>query len=211
MNPYADPEISPLAVARRLDDETGREWRAWDPDTLWDHCKLDEGQVQQRDKIMATQVACTNQDAFEDPFLFSHVVVAMNGRRASFEYLDKPSPSEAAWACLCLRSLAPYSFGPGVLRFLVALCLDDGVAYFPWTSGDNGQGLDVLGSPYSQGLADPQPELVARLRSAVAEHGALDVEIGEVDDSDPLQAQLAKLAAIQQYVKAAEAEKGDTT
>ena len=208
MNPYADPDISPLAVAKRLDAETDREWRGWDPVALREHCKLHEDDVQQLDKLMATQVACTNQDAFLDWPLFTHVCTAFNGRRCNFGYLDKPSATEAAWTCVCLRALAPYQFGPGVMKYLTAICVDEGILYFPWTVNKGLDGFEPAQAPWAHGLMDPNVEVVATVKRAI-EHGALEAAIGEIDESDKVQAQMAKLTAIQKYIDAAEAKKGD--
>lgn len=208
MNPYYDTDISPLVIATRLDAETEREWRGWDPTTLREHCKLAEKDVQQLDKIMATQVACTNQDVFLDWPLFTHVCVAFNSRRCNFEYLDKPTAAEVAWACVCLRALSTHQFGPGVLRYLTAVCIDEGILYFPWTARKGAEGFSLSRAPWAHGLV----ELPLGVESAVVraiEHGALEAAIGEIDESDKVQAQMAKLTAIQKYIDAAEAKKGD--
>lgn len=198
----ADFRASPLTLARHLDSSTGREWRGWEPEALIHYLAISDDNVAARDMALATQVACTNPDSFTDWPLFVHLNSAFNGRRANFEHMDVPESYEAAWTCTVLRALQPsMSFGPGVLRFLTALCLDNGLAYFPWTVDSPlfaTDGLVTAEQPWSEGLVAPFPRL--KDLKAVIAAGGLDVKPEDVDLTDPFLAQLNKLLAIASYV-----------
>jgi hypothetical protein len=125
--------LTPAELVRFLDEATGKEWRDWDSLTLRDYFDLENNEVRQLDKLMACQVAATNPDVFEDWHLFQACIIAFNDRRVNFNWFDKPSYLELAWGCECLKEITPnVDFGPGVKKFIEAICIDDGVVYFPW-------------------------------------------------------------------------------
>jgi hypothetical protein len=195
---------TPIDIARLLDEKTGKAWRDWLPETLWDYLEVKEDQVWRNDLIMATQVAVTNIDVFEDWTLFYAVCVAFNERRVNFEWLDKPSYMECALACHWLRALRPNtSFGPGVIRFICAVMMEDGLVYFPWTGGD---GI-ALGGPEAEcvrGMCDCK-ELAADMRRIWSTTPAKTMgpaEHIEVDEKDPHNVQLAKLMNGESYIRA---------
>lgn len=194
------PEANPLAIADVLDVATQRAWRAWEPETLRDLCGLTESDVQQLDKVMATQVALTNADVFEDWKLFHHVAVAFNHRRANFEWLDAISYLEAAWACTALRALNQRNvFAAGIDRYLTAICFEMGVLYFPWTGGE---GLVVADLPWSRGLIEPWAGAMGRELQEIWGRGVLtELAPSSVDDNIPLHVQMAKLVNAQAYIR----------
>jgi len=196
-----DAECNPVALAAQLDTMTSKEWRGWLPESLCDFADATEDDVASRDKLLATQVGVCNSDVFSDWSLFTAVSSAFNHRRSNFQWLDKPTYIEAAWTCFALRQLQPgVEFHSGVTRFLVALMIEDGLCFFPWTGGP-GLGLGVNDEGISAGLTDVG-DLASKIRT-LWETGELhDVTPGDHDESDPLHVQLAKIAAAQEYIKA---------
>ncbi len=198
---------SPVRVARVLDEVTKKQWRDWEPETLADHYDLSEDDVQQRDLLMACQVAVTNVDVFSDWQLFLSCCIAFNHRRVNFEWLDKPSYLECAWACMALRELRPNTeFGPGVVRFILSVMLEDGLVFFPWSGGDGIALDDGETGKYVRGLHDCQ-ELAKDMRKvwqAGAIKGADPAELPDVNEKDPHHVQLAKLMNGIAYIRANE-------
>lgn len=200
----ANPNANPMAIADAMDVATQKEWRDWDPKMLWEYLDLSDEDVQQQDKVMATQVALTNPDVFDDWTLFTNVNNAFNHRRTSFDWMHETDPLELAWTCSVLRALQPnQQFGPGVVRYLGVVCLMDGTVFFPWLGGD---GLAFCASPYRemfQGLVDPEMCAVAK---RVQEHwraGDLaELAPGDINESDPFHVQMAKVVAAQSYIRA---------
>jgi hypothetical protein len=197
----ADPLANPIKLAALLDAATEKEWRGWEPATIRDFCELKTYEVLQLDKLLAIQVALTNKDVFTTWPLFVACCSAFNHRRANFEWLDKPSYLEAAWACYVLRALAPTAaFGPGVIRFLTALMIEDGLVYFPWT------GEGVVLSPaneYCRGLCDCGQ--LAHEVHTIWDRGIFkDLAPDEhpIDETDALHVQLARLMAGDSYIRA---------
>ena len=198
-----NPEANPLAIREVLDATTAHEWRDWDPAAIRDFVGIKESDVLLTDKILAVQVAVTNQDVFNDWDLFLHVCTAFNHRRANFEWVDQPSTMEAAWACTCLRSLeGGHQFGPGILRFIGAVCLVDGLVYFPWTGGSGLHLCEGDTGRWARGLVDPDLCAVGSKVRELWESGKLqELDPSDVDETDQLQAQLGKIVAAQAYIR----------
>lgn len=196
-------ETNPLAIADAMDTATQKEWRGWDPVSLWDYLETPEDDIAQKDKILAVQVALTNPDVFEDWQLFSHVNSAFNHRRCDFEWLQECSPLELAWTCSCLRALSRNQFGPDVLRYIGAVCAEDGTTYFPWTGGD---GILFCEDPYREwfrGLVDPvNCEIASRVREHWKSGALAELAPSTVNESDPFHVQMAKVVAAQSYIRA---------
>lgn len=200
----AFPEVNPLALASALDEATAREWHDWEPEMLRDFLQLPEDAVQQLDKVMAIQVGITNPDVFSDWDLFLHVCSAYNHRRASFEWIDQPSYIEAAWTCVCLRNLnGEHQFGPGVIRFLGAVCILDGLVFFPWTGGEGISLCEGVTGEWASGIVDPELcKLSGQIRDLWEAKQLQTLEPGEdIQDDDPLHAQLEKIVAAQAYFR----------
>lgn len=185
-----NPETDPVVLVHALDQASGHGhngWRDWDPEMIATFAGLTRKDVQQLDKIMAAQVAVTNADIFDDWHLFHHCAVAFNHRRANFNWLDRISYLEAAWACECLNQLAPaHSYGPGILRYLEAVCRHDGLLFFPWVGGD---GLCL------------KHELSSKLKNMWEQGAIKDLGPSEVDDTNILHVQLAKLVNACEYIR----------
>lgn len=193
----ADDQANPVVLASALDDTYGPQWREWEPTLLRAELHLPEDAAQS-DKLFATQVAVTNPDVFDCWTLFLPVTIAFNHRQVNFDWVDQPSYLECAWACVCLRKLQPTgSFGPEVHRFLVAICLEAGLAFFPWT-GDEGI---VPGEFAAKGVANVV-ELGQRVRDIWKKEELQDLRPSQIDETDPLQEQLAKIVAAQEYIRA---------
>lgn len=178
-----------------MDEATGREWRTWVPETCREFVKLNDTQVQQFDKLMATQVVVTNPDVFDTWHLWNACAVAFNHRRASFEWLDKPDVNEAAWAAYVFRKLMPEGiYSTEVLKYLEQICRLEGLLFFPWIGGD---GLVV------DDVAEGTGSTVQEIWKA----GALsDLDPSDVDPENPLHVQLAAIVRAQAYIRAQKSE-----
>lgn len=193
----ADSQVSPVSLASALDDTYGPQWREWEPTLLRSELHLPDDAAQS-DKVFAVQVAVTNPDVFDCWTLFLPVTIAFNHRQVNFDWVDQPSYLECAWACVCLRKLQPTgSFGPEVHRFLVAICLEAGLAFFPWT-GDEGI---IPGEFAAKGVANVV-ELGQRVRDIWKKGELQDLRPSQINETDPLQEQLAKIVAAQEYIRA---------
>jgi hypothetical protein len=200
-----DPLANPITLGHLMDTATNFEWRQWLPETIKDFCELKDEDVLQLDKLMAIQVALTNPDVFDEWPLFVACNSAFNHRRANFQWLDQPTFLEAAWTCHVLRALRPNAeFSPGVVRFLCALMVEEGLVFFPWT----GTGItldDSESGQYVRGLTEVSS--LAKEAKKVWDSGVLDeaaTEADGVDEEDPLHVQIARLVAAQAYIKAQE-------
>jgi hypothetical protein len=153
------------------------------------------------DKVMACQVACTNPDVFDHWPLFNVVALAFNGHSPNFRFLHPVEPAEAAFACVCLRALAPHQWGGEVEQFLGVLCLEHGITFFPWLGGE---GLLICKTKWSKGLVDAD---VCSAGAVVKEKwdAGLLTNVDHTDDvdwDDSVQAQFEKVVQIQSYINA---------
>jgi hypothetical protein len=199
---------TPIDLARMLDEKTEKQWRDWLPETLKEYCGFKNDEVWRLDLIMATQVAVTNIDVFSDWTLFYAVCIAFNERRVNFDWIDKPSYMECALACHWLRALRPnVEFGPGVIRFICAVMLEDGLVYFPWTGVDGimldvGEGKCVTGLCEVASLAKD----MKKTWDSMATNYIGPAEHDELDEKDIHEVQLAKLMNGEAYIHANESK-----
>ena len=187
----------PVVLARMMDEATHREWRDWDPAAIRDFVRLtDEPEHQpQLDKLCAVQVVLTNPDLQDNWGLLCAVNSAFNHRQAHFEWMDQPSPFEMAWTFRCVKALVPgFQLGAEGLAFVVALCKESGMVYFPWCSpaaevhvGGDLVPVSAVKALWEQGLA-------------TVTAGTLKPEY----DEDPVMAQAVKLVLAQDFIRANE-------
>jgi hypothetical protein len=189
-----DSAVSPVRIAEHLDTATHRHWRGWELETIQQY--LATKNTQALDKIYATQVVLTNEDAFTDPFLFGHVAVAFNNRRCNFNWLDVPSYLECAYACHLMRLMNnKHVFGPAVLKFLSIICHDAGVLFFPWIGGE---GLDTTRLLW---IKDEHAETITQLKKMWIDGIFENLTSSDVDDTNILHVQMAKIVNAQDYIR----------
>lgn len=186
-----DQHAHPVVLARKMDEATGHEWRDWLPETIRSFVGLADADVQQMDKLMAVQVVLTNPDVADNWALFASVVPVFNHRRASFEWLDKPSTLELAWAVACMNQIQRREFQPGVIAYIHSVMMEAGLLLFPWSV------------PHVKAEAPGTDELVAKLEAMWA-NGLGEVTGSEIDERNPVQAAAAHIVACQDYIRANE-------
>lgn len=202
-----DPEANPVAILHAMDEATSREWRDWLPETVADFVGLVDDDVQQRDKVMAVQVAATNPDAFDVWHAFNACVIAFNHRRVNFQWLDKPTIPELAWGCVAMRKIGQHAFGTEVLRYIASIMIDDGLTFFPWIGGE-GLVLCDDGQEWSRGLMS-SPEIceLGRKVKAIWDSGDLtELEPSDVDPENLAHVQLSSIVRAQTYIRSQKPE-----
>ncbi len=195
---------NPIKLAQALDLATNKAWREYEPDELYAAGGIKEDDQYRKDLMCACQMAATNPDCFDDWHAFHHVATVFNHRRASFEFLDAITYMEAAWACQVLRALNPiHEFGLGVQRYLSALCMHDGLIFFPWIGG---KGIDLCTFYPLKGMLEPS---LCKISTEIQERwnsGALtELAPSDVDDKDPAHVQMAKLVNAAEYIRRSQA------
>jgi hypothetical protein len=193
-----DPEANPIAVADALDQASHSEWRDWLPETLRTFAGLTEDQVAQLDKIMAVQVVLTNPDVFEDWTLFHNVAVAFNHRRSNFEWVDPLSYIELAWACVCIHRLDQnrHTMHPDLQKYVGNVAMTDGLVIFPWSN----PAIELPDNTLFEGLVTDDEVVLREIKKLLAGGMLENAKMSEVDESDPVEAQAAKLLAAQTYI-----------
>lgn len=191
---------NPVKIAKAFDVATFKAWREFEPDELKDLAYISSDDQYRIDLVCACQMASTNLDCFDDWHAFHHVATAFNHRRASFEFLDALTYMEAAWACHVLKTLKPnVEFGLGVQRYLMALCMNDGLLFFPWVGGD---GLNLCTFYPAKGLLDKSLCKVVNEVKDKWKSGILSsLSSSDVDDSDALHVQMSKIVNAEEYIR----------
>jgi hypothetical protein len=195
-----DPEANPAAIADALDQASHNEWRDWLPETLRSFIGLTEDQVLQLDKVMAVQVVLTNSDLFEDWTLFHHVAVVFNHRRADFHWVEPLSSLEMAWACVCIHRLDQnrHTLHPDLQKYVGMVAMTDGLLIFPWSNPV----VELPGNKLFEGLVTDDEITIREVKKLLAGGMLEKAKMSDVDESDEVEAQAAKLLATQTYINA---------
>jgi len=195
-----DPEANPIAVADALDQASHSEWRDWLPETLREFIGLTEDQVLQLDKVMAVQVVLTNPDVFEDWTLFHHVAVVFNHRRADFNWVEPLSSLEMGWACVCIHRLDQnrHTLHPDLQKYVGMTAMLEGLLIFPWSNPV----IELPDNKMFEGLVTDDEITVHEIKKLLAGGMLEKAKMSDVDESHPVEAQAAKLLAIQTYINA---------
>jgi hypothetical protein len=194
----------PVRLAASWDAAAGQAWREWEPETLRSYAKL--GEDADIDTLLATQVALTNEDVFDDWALLFPVCSAFNGREANFEWLDYPEIPELAYACDCLVKLAPHAFTDSARKAIGAACLEDGLLVFPWIGAEP---MDLTNETWARGLLDQDGNRALAAETIAAWNTLKDSDLkpdveGAADLAgpvgQPLGQQLNRLAQAKVYI-----------
>lgn len=192
--------LNPFSLVRVLDSTTDKLWLSYEPEELTRIAGISADNIFQQDFFACLQIIRTNPDCFDDWHLFHHVATVLNHRRASFEFLDAITYIEAAWCCTVLLELNPsHEFSLGVKRYISALCMNDGLLYFPWIRGD---GLDLTTFYPLKGLIDNNlSSVVAKVKEAWNSGALKSVSPSDVDDEDVFHVQCAKIVNAEEYIR----------
>jgi len=189
---FTSESSSPSKLGDALAGRYGTSWLEWSPDTLRVTIEKDfrtEIHPVNWEKILAVQVLLLTDDFWEEWQAFAPICKALNNQVPDFAAAGECSPGEMAWAVEEAGRIREHPFGDEVALFVRANCMNHGFLVYP----------EQLS--FAQGeLTDQEKELKKSWeeKSKMAQMPALDESVEGV--------QLARLAAVQAYVKSMRGE-----
>lgn len=190
-----DDASSPVLILRALSGAMGAEWVTWEPETLWAEFKRHLGKAPSeilKGKVQALKTLLVADAFWKDHLAFEKVVVALNGRVPNFDLYQHPSPAMIARALRLASGIRAAEFSDEVLRYVAAICYEDGLVVLPEPLDVAQESLDEM---TSRVVGRQLPEEIRRAWKLN------DVKQGLYTET-VTGVQLAKMAAIREYASA---------
>lgn len=194
--PQPDPKGDrPIELIRSITAKLGPHWISWEPETLWVELKRvwrDKLPEALKDKIQAAKSLLVTNAFWRDHLAFEKVVMAFNDQVPLFDQYQNPSPAMIANAIQEASEIRRAPFSGEVLRYIASAAYEDGLVVLP-------EPLDIAQAH----LDDLCRSTVGRnLKEDIARRwkeskGAPEGMYAET----PTGVHLAKMAAIQEYVR----------
>lgn len=188
-------DAHPLKIVVLLKAKYNDNWVEWLPETLWEAIRRDIGSVSDvsQNKIQALSVALATDFPWQDWTTFENCGRAFNDTIPVFGQIQPLSPAETAFTITVLKKLNKYDFSDEVLGYIGSVCLYNGIIYAPpkWFAK-------------AQGLIDQQgknPELKDKIKAAWKIAEKKDLLNVEFNIEKPVDVHVAKLWAIQEYLR----------
>jgi hypothetical protein len=189
------PEAHPIAIAILLKTKYNDGWVEWLPETLWEAIRRDIGAVSEinQNKIQALAVSLVTNAPWQDWPIFENCGRAFNNTIPVFGQVQPLSPAETAFTVHVLKTLNAYPFSEEVLGYISAVCLYNGIVYAPakWF----GKCQPLINKQ------NQNPEIRKEIQQAWKVAEKEDLLSVEFNDSKPVDVHVAKLWAVQQYLK----------
>jgi hypothetical protein len=188
-------DTHPMKIVVLLKTKYNDDWVEWLPETLWEAIRRDIGPISDvsQNKIQALAIALATNSPWQDWTTFENCGRAFNDTIPVFGQLQPLSPAETAFTVAVLKKLNSYEFSDEVLGYIGSVCLYNGIIHAPakWFSR-------------AQKFIDKQnksPELVDEIKTAWKVAEKEDLLGVEFNDSKPVDVHVAKLWAIQEYLR----------
>ena len=195
--PSITKDSSPIHIVRALTSRFGTEWILWEPETLWTELKIADGKAASelvRNKIQATKAILVSDSFWRDHLVFEKVAMAFNNHVPFFDQYQNPSPAMIANAMEEAAAIRTAAYSPEVLRYIAATCYQDGLVVLPEPLDAAQESLDELSVP----VVGRQFREDIRRRWNELSGSAVEPSLY---DETPTGIHLAKMAAIQEYVR----------
>lgn len=191
---FKGTDAHPLKMVVLLKTKYGDDWVEWLPETLWETIRKDIGPISEvsQNKVQALAAALATDSPWQDWNIFENCGRAFNNTIPVFGEIQPLSPIETAFTIYVLKKLNNYSFSDDVLGYIASVCLYSGIIYAPRTFFSG-----------VQSLIDKQnkrPELKAEIEAAWKIASKEDLLGVEFDIAKPVDVQIAKLWAVQEYL-----------
>jgi len=197
------PETAASALLMALRTLYGIDALFWEPETIWLTLEKDniDAQAEDRDKIQAALTLIHNPAFFWDNLVFQRTVQAFNNQLFDSETLQECHPAHMAWAvyeATLIRGLDPGDAGVAEIdedvQQYMAVCLKRaGFVYPP-------EQLSMVEDNLANMLPKDQWPFIEKVKKT---WGRLSKKAlpERIFQEDPLDVQLARLAAVYEYVK----------
>lgn len=189
-------QARPFEIVSILSKAFGKEWIAWEPETLWTEIKGDLGITPSdalKNKIQATRTVLVSDLFWKDHLVFEKVIVAFNNHVPLFDQYQHPSVAMLANGVEEAQKIRDLEFSDDVLRYIAVVAQYDGFIVLPEPLDVAQESLDEISSAGRQFRED-----IARRWEEAKAGNAPDGMYSETVTG----IQLARMAAVREYVKA---------
>lgn len=128
-------QLDAYSTWERMTETYGKSWFDWEPETIWQtlyHDYTHEPDRNAKDMILALQVLCKTNFAFEDWHVFEKTVHALNMNHVTFEHVQVAELDEIAYAIVVMNKIRPKAtYEDDVLAYIAASANHCGVVYLP--------------------------------------------------------------------------------
>lgn len=188
-----EPDVCPIVYANEMSQKYGRDWLAWEPETLWETIRKDWSTYpneEAKNKLMAIKVVMANESFWHEWEVFEKVCSAFNGRIPSFSIMEDLSVAELALGVQLVSKLKRREFQDEVKAYVASDAFEEGYVLLP-------EPLDFA-QEYLDKLLVGTPGESTRDKLA----GLSDLHSYEVtDDTNPVHVQAGLLQAVRTYIK----------
>lgn len=130
-----DAKVKVLGVYGILNENFGRQWWNWEPETVWQTLKKEHGfdpDEDLRNLVSALQLTVTTNQPFENWHVFEKVGQAFNQNPVDFGVVQPLEPQEVALTLKILRAMRPkMKFDSEICGYLAAVAKNAGIVYLP--------------------------------------------------------------------------------
>jgi hypothetical protein len=140
----------PSELLKTLTSAFGPAWVTWEPETIWAEMKRVLGEAPNetaKGKVQALKTLLVTNAFWRDHLAFEKVVLAINGRIPIFDQYQHPSPAMIACALREAATVRSAEFSDEVLRYIAAVCFEDGFIVLPEPLDVAQESLDEMTSP----------------------------------------------------------------
>lgn len=137
-----------IGVVRAL-STLGKEWVAWEPETIWASLKDSGVTVTEllKAKVQAVKTLLTTNAFWRDHLAFEKVVVSLNGGLPLFDQYQHPSSGMIARAIRQANEIRKAEFSDEVLKYIAAVAFEAGLLVLPEPLDIAQESLDEMTSP----------------------------------------------------------------
>lgn len=190
-------ETHPVELSAFLVSRFGKDWVTWESDTIWQELKRVMGKAPDpplKDKINAVKALLLSESFWLDHLVFEKVTMALNNHAVAFNVYQHPSPAMIANAIEEAGKIRSAEYSPEVQAYIAAVCRDDGLVVLQGPLGIAQDELDQLTA------ATPAAALKREVLEALGKVPGNETTADRYNEN-PVGVQLAKMAAIREYVK----------
>lgn len=135
--------FTPKELFTKLTDMYGKDWYAWEPETIWKEIELakfyDLDTECVRSKIQAIQTIVSNDSFWKEWHVFEKICLAFNNITPKFDIIEDVSPAQMAYGMRMANEIRGSAYLPGkapsysveVKIYIATRCYLDGLVYIP--------------------------------------------------------------------------------
>lgn len=126
-------DMTPKHIAEKLISAYGTDWSKWLPETLRTQVELDFGNVPDTvyNKIFAIKLMLTNDDFWNNIFIFKSIVLTFNSVIPDFQNFQEVSPAQIVYGILESRNIRESEFDDSIKDYIKNVLFDHGLFIAP--------------------------------------------------------------------------------